>query len=1064
MYIFFLLFTGYAFLNCTRSMLANKLSYIFNLNGPSFSLDTGCSSSLYALIYAMNDIKTGKCDAAIVGGTNILLNPAKTAQFNKIGVLSKDGKCKVYDKSADGYARSEAVAVLLLQKVKDAKRNYATLVHGKVNADGYKDEGITCPKNARLQQMFQEVYSEARINLNDVVYFEAHGTGTPIGDPIEVNAIASTFGKGREKPLLLGSVKSNLGHTEAACGICGIIKILIASEKGIMPGNLHYVEPDSNAQSLIDGTIQVVNKNTPFEGGIVSVCAYGIGGANAHVVIRSNAISKVKKQTPVPARGVPCIITVSGRTKEAVEIFLDKLNKNKNNLEFLSLVHDIHSRNIAGHNFRGYEVLGHLESRQLVDTINTNRPIWYIFSGIESQWTGMGKDLLSIEIFKETVGRCSGLLRSKGIDLMNLIQSAGDNVFDNIVNSLVCIVAIQLALVDVLTSLKIKPEGLIGHSIGELSCAYADGTITLEQAVLIAYFYGKSIIETHKTIGAMAIVGLSFEETQKVCPSEVTLVADNASDSTTVSGPIDCIRNFVAQMQNNNIFSEILHTSNVALHSKYTIDAAPAFRRMLTNVISNPAERSSKWVSTSVPQSEWKEPAAKLSSVDYYVNNSTSVVHLNQALKHIPENAIVIEIAPHSVLQTILRKSLTSKSTTFGLQDSRQVDNLVFFLTNIGNLYNAGAQPQISRLYAPIKYPVSPGTPMINSLVKWDHSVKWTVPDFTRNYVSGRRNLSITIDLNSDEYRHIAGHVVDEEILFPASGYIVIAWKMFAKQKNVDFSKLPVIVENFEILHAILLKNTSSLDFSVNILEESGIFEIFESGSLKAKGIIRVIEDVEVIESEMPIMVKHLSSNLDLFKYDIYKALKLRGYDHQKSFQSIILSNTEITSGLLKVPKDWITFVDSIMQFGLLAISTNDHLLPTGISSIMINPNEHKNFIRNTRSIDVNFDHRTMVLKAAGVEMRNITFLPATRKQAQTIPVYERHLFIPFDNGKQISDSLVYGKKHALVVLLDIIKQNLLSLEINLVEVTGEREPEDLLLPLVTEILEGGIPTKEVRI
>jgi fatty acid synthase len=183
---------------------------------------------MYAIHQAVAAMRAGECDAAIVGGTNLLLKPANSLQFHKLSMLSHDGKCKAFDSTGSGYVRAEAIVIIYLQKAKDARRVYATVLHTKTNTDGYKGQGITYPNGNMQNQLMREVYNEAGINPADVVYVEAHGTGTKVGDPIEMNSIDQLFCKNRTTPLLVGSIKSNMGHSEPASGLCAIAKTIIA--------------------------------------------------------------------------------------------------------------------------------------------------------------------------------------------------------------------------------------------------------------------------------------------------------------------------------------------------------------------------------------------------------------------------------------------------------------------------------------------------------------------------------------------------------------------------------------------------------------------------------------------------------------------------------------------------------------------------------------------------------------------------------------------------------------------------------------------------------------------
>lgn len=241
-----------------------------------------------------------------------------------VGVLSPDGRCKSFDANANGYTRSETVSIAFLQKSKDAKRIYATVVHGKTNCDGFKEQGITFPSSVMQSVLLKEFYEECKIPPNSLSYVEAHGTGTTVGDPEEVNAIESVFCVGRTEPLKIGSIKSNLGHAEPASGMCSIAKVIIANETGIIPPNLHYKNPRDGVKALKDGRIQVVTEPTPWEGGYIGISSFGFGGANAHILLKSNPKEKINGGAPHD--DLPRLVMVSGRTEEAVETILQDVS------------------------------------------------------------------------------------------------------------------------------------------------------------------------------------------------------------------------------------------------------------------------------------------------------------------------------------------------------------------------------------------------------------------------------------------------------------------------------------------------------------------------------------------------------------------------------------------------------------------------------------------------------------------------------------------------------------------------------------------------------------------
>lgn len=1046
------LVNGYGLTGCCRAMFPNRISYTFDFNGPSYAIDTACSSSMYAMHQAIAAIRSGECESAIVAGCNLLLKPTASLQFHKLSMLSPDGACRAFDASGKGYVRSEAAAVLFLQKSRYARRVYATVVHSKTNTDGNKVQGITFPSGDMQNKLMREVYLEAGINPADVVYVEAHGTGTKVGDPQEINSIANLFCKGRKTPLLLGSVKSNMGHAEPASGVCSLAKLLIAMEAGVIPGNLHFKKPNQDIPALSDGSIQVVDKNTPWKGGLVAINSFGFGGANAHLVLRSNPKPKL---SPVLDNKIPKLVAVSGRTEEAVELLLDKVKEYEKDDEFTALLHDTYANNVPGHLYRGYTVLGNVNTREVSPYIDEKRPIWFIFSGMGSQWSGMGKELLAVEPFQRIVRRCADALKPEGIDLMNLLQNGTTETFANVVHSFVSIATIQVAFVELLAHLGIQPDGILGHSVGELGCAYADGTFTPEQTVLAAYWRGKLILESKLEPGAMAAVGLGWEETKARCPPNIIAACNNSSDSVTISGPVEDILKFSEQLKKENIFVKVVDSSGVAFHSKYVAPAGKRLRAELEKIIPAPKQRSSKWISTSIPEEAWASPLAQHSSAAYHVNNLLSPVYFYQGLAHVPENAIVIEIAPHCLLQAVLRRSLPSTVTNIGLNKRDHPNNLAFFLESLGKLYMAGAQPKISKLYPPITYPVGRGTPMINSLVKWDHSLEWSVADYRTKFGSARESV-IKVNLAKEADAYLTGHTIDGRILFPATGYLVLVWKTFAKMQNVDYQKLPVVFETVKFQRATIMPKEGDVKFLINIFMGTGEFEICENGSVAVTGKVSTPENPDKMLLNIPApIVKNESELLELNKNDVYKELRLRGYDYTGVFQGIKSANNRGGVGKL-LWYDWISYIDTMLQFTILENDSRGLYVPVRMQYAAINPMHHLEYIKNydqNEGIPVYSYSNIDVIKSGGIEIRKMKPSLISKKLQTQSPKYDRYTFVPYDNPQPIVQDPEKAKLHALTVLLQVVVENVPGLKIKAAEVAGDRPVDALLAPAVMDII-----------
>ncbi|XP_058059390.1 fatty acid synthase [Anopheles bellator] len=1059
------LVNGYGLTGCARAMFANRLSFTFDFKGPSYAVDTACSSSLFALSQAFADMKAGHCDAAIVAGCGLILKPTMSLQFKRLNMLSKDGMCKAFDESGNGYVRSDGCVVTFLQRASDSRRIYASVLNVRTNTDGFKDQGITYPIGEMQKRLIRETYEEIGLNAADVVYVEAHGTGTKVGDPQEVNAITDYFCKDRKTPLLIGSVKSNMGHSEPASGVCSIAKILIAMEEGVLPGNLHYRNPNPDLYGLLDGRLKVVDRNMPWNGGIIGLNSFGFGGANAHVILKSNP-----KPKPIsPRDGFPKLVIASGRTDEAVEAFLDQAAVSKDDEEFVGLVNEISSRNTPLHYHRGYTVVagdGKPPVREVLEVSDEKRPLWFIYSGMGSQWASMARDLMQLEVFHNTIARCAEALRPEGVDLIDVLTKSDDSRFDNILNSFISIAAVQVALTDVLTHVGIVPDGMVGHSVGELGCAYADGCFTPEQTVLAAYWRGRSILDTELIAGQMAAVGLSWEECKEKLPKDVIPACHNSSDSVTISGPVASVGKVIADLNAQGIFAKGVKSSGIAFHSRYIADAAPKLRKSLDKIIPNPKSRTPRWISTSIPEDSWNTALAQQSSSAYHVNNLLSPVLFSEGLRHVPANAICIEIAPHGLLQAILKRALGKDATNLSLMKRDHDNNMIFLLSNLGKLYAAGAQPQVQKLYRPITYPVGRGTPMLNSLVKWDHTNKWFLARIGVENKSGE--TIIDVNLGKDEDAYLAGHTIDGRVLFPATGYLTLAWRTFAKMRGADLEKTPVVIENAVFHRATILPRDGSVKFGINFFDGTGAFEICEGGTLAVSGRLTIPESIE--QEELPLSkLETDKGTLALNTGDVYKELRLRGYDYGGLFRGVTRSDSRAITGELEWRENWVSFMDTMLQFSILGKDLRELYLPTRIEKIVINPARHLELLNSlapvtakdaaaVKNVPVYMYRDINVIKSGGVEMRGLRATLAPRRQGtQAAPTLEKYVFVPNCNEeKQLAENADKARLRSITAAVHLVIENSAgALKIKVVEASAERAPESTMAGTVQAIIEG---------
>ncbi|XP_070141375.1 fatty acid synthase [Drosophila kikkawai] len=1026
---------GFGITGCSRAMMANRISYCLGLEGPSFLLDTACSSSMYALDNAFSAIRNGEIDAAIIGGSNLLLHPFVTLQFARLGVLAPDGFCRPFDKNANGYTRSETINCLFLQRKRDAKRVYASIVYSKTNCDGYKPEGITYPSGTVQEKLLDEFYKEIDYSPKDIGYLEAHSTGTVVGDPEECKAIDNVLCSQRQEPLLVGSVKSNVGHSEAASGICSLVKACFAFETGLIAPNINFSEVKPVIAPLAQGRLVVVKDVTPLPKPCIGINSFGFGGANAHALL--HGYFKSKTNFGLPLDGVPRLLTWAGRTEAAVEEIFNAVEKKPLDAEFIGLLQNIQEEDVSGMVFRGYAVFGNEgkePTKSLVRDIQhytgLQRPIVWVYSGMGSQWCEMGKSLMIIPRFRDSIQICHQTLLPKGLNLIQILTSNDPETYENILNSFVGIAAVQIGLTDVLRSLNFEPDYIIGHSVGELGCAYADGGLSPQQMILAAYYRGRVSVDLEKIKGAMAAIGIGYRTILHMLPDSIEVACHNGPDSCTISGPIDDVNQFVSELKDKGIFAKTVPCSNIAYHSKYIAHMGPPLLQYMKEIIPNPKARTTKWLSTSVSKSDWDEAERKLCSAEYHTNNLLNSVLFEETFSMLPKNALTIEVAPHGLLGAILKRSMPN-GIHIPLTNRGNKNNALYFLSALGKVFQNGVLLPVAKLYKKIEFPVSRSTPSISSLIRWDHSEDWFVTKYENMKTKSSGERIFPVNLASDNEEFMSGHVIDGKILVPATCYLQYVWETFSLMYHgPSYMDVPVEFEDVRFIRATNMPSNGEVELNVMIHYGTGHFEITEAGNLVVTGIIRETKDSIIPEvyyfqeeSEFPMISKK----------DFYKELRLRGYHYNGAFKAVHSARSDGLFGKVEWNYNWVTFMDAMLQIHILGTDSRTLLLPTKIRKLRINGVHHFDLMTKmdseNRIFNVYVDHKFNRIIAGGIELIGLHASPVQRRRPPGIPVLEKSVFLPYSMSK------LQSFKNAARICTQLALENNLTFKMKLVEV-----------------------------
>lgn len=493
----------------------------------------------------------------------------------------------------------------------------------------------------------------------------------------------------RSGELIIGSVKSNMGHAEAASGMASIAKILVALDSKKFPPNINLTSPRADVPAFAEGRIKVATEPMELQGQFIAMNSFGLGGGNAHSLFCQNLKEKINRGIPDDDLGR--MVLWSGRTEEAINAIFDDITQRPLDAEHIALLQSSQVQTTLANTYRGFGMFTNDANAEHATCIqrdiqyfnSTRRPIVFVFSGIGSQWPQMGVDLMKIPLFYKSIDYCHGVLMKKGIDLKSILTLSDKETFNNVLHSYVGIVAIEIALTNLLKALDIVPDYIIGHSVGELVCSYADGCFTAEETILAAYARGESSNECETIEGAMAAIGMHHTELVDILPPDIDIACHNAADSTTISGPIESVKAFVGELKEKKIFAKEVACSGVPLHSRYITQFGEKLNDKLREIITKPKLRSRKWLSSTYPEYLWNKDEASFSSAEYHTKNLLNPVFFEEITEMLPKNSLTIEIAPHGLLKAILKKSFT-EGLHVSLTHRDNEDGMRFFLEALG--------------------------------------------------------------------------------------------------------------------------------------------------------------------------------------------------------------------------------------------------------------------------------------------------------------------------------------------------------------------------------------------
>ncbi|MGO9505790.1 MAG: type I polyketide synthase [Mycobacterium sp.] len=699
------------------TMLANRISHAFDFRGPSMTIDTACSSSLVAVHLAAQSIWNGECNLALAGGVNIMIGPNTAIAESKSGFLSPEGRSKAFDDSADGYARGEGAAIVVIkplaQALRDGDEIYAQILGTAVSQDGHTD-GITVPREEAQVAAVRTALRRAGVQPADVGYVEAHGTGTPLGDPIEMRALASALTSDRPptNPLLIGSIKTNIGHLEAGAGVAGLIKAALVLKLGYIPANLHLRTPTRHV-SLADLKIDVPATGRPFPDNgrrIAGVNSFRFGGTNAHVVL---AEPPAQVCAPIPDRlpaKPPTLLPISARSEEALVATAGRLAAYLNTHPDVTLpdlgytlgqrrAHLKHRHTLVAESIT--EAREHLQGLADGGQLPTGRcaptapKLAFVCTGMGPQWWKMCRGLLDVfPAFTDSILRSDREL-ARYTDWSLIDELRRDETCSRMAETQIAQpanFAIQIALAEQLAHFGITPDAVIGHSAGEVAAHHLAGLLTFEQAIRVIYHRSR-LQQRTSGLGRMLAVGLDAdtlmqtlsEKARDAFGGQVSVAAINSPSAVTIAGDGDVLDDIASQLDEAGVFSRYLPVE-VPYHTHYMEAVKEDLFSALVGLSSDTAAVPLYSTVTGERLDEYRAGAA------YWWQNIRAAVLFEPAIRRMLDDGYThfVELGPHPALSASILETAGTQRVSVTATQRRNHDDSRTFANCVGALHCSG--------------------------------------------------------------------------------------------------------------------------------------------------------------------------------------------------------------------------------------------------------------------------------------------------------------------------------------------------------------------------------------
>jgi acyl transferase domain-containing protein/NADPH:quinone reductase-like Zn-dependent oxidoreductase/acyl carrier protein len=910
-----------------HSTAVGRISYLLGLNGPSVAVDTACSSSLVALHLACQSLALGESDLALASGINLMINPETPISYSKWGMLSPTGRCHPFDAGADGFVRGEGAAVVVLKRLADAVADgdpvLAVVRACAVNQDG-RSQGLTAPSADAQRALFREAIDKAGIDPGSLGLIETHGAGTPVGDPIEFDSLTSVYGTGDGR-CALGGVKSNLGHTEAAAGVSGLLKTILSLQHGVVPPTLNFsrwnprIHPEQTR-------FFIPTQATPWpvDGPrMAAVSSFGVGGTNAHVLVEQ-ATTRTSGRTP--DTGAPMMIPVSAASFEVLGTAASRLAEwlrgnpdDRGDVSLTDVAHTLAAR--RSHHLARLAVTartidelatsleGFAEGEpQAQVTCTTARSaaskgsVW-VFSGQGSQWHGMGRDLLSDPVFAAAIAEIEPLVLAEAGFSVTEVMCA-PRMSEEIDKIQPTLFATQVGLARMWEAAGVRPAAVIGHSMGETAAAVVAGGLSLADGVLVIC-RRSTLMKRASGKGTMASVDLPADELD-LSGTTVTVAVRSSSRSTVVSGDTAEVERLVERWQEQGQLARLVAV-DIAAHSTH-------MDPLLDEIVSGLACLTPMPTEVPVYSTVLADPRQPFTfDADYWAANLRQPVRFASAVEAAGEDGygVFIEVSPHPV--TTYPMSETVDEAVVLPTIKRDCQPAEFFSIQLGALYCAGVPIDWSRRYGSGQLVDAP-------TLTWDRKRHWIDlplphPDLRAAGVSDTHPLlGVHVKLPEGDGRHVwqadlgtaalpwlADHRVDDAIVLPGAGFtemvLAAGCEFFdVPPDRVDvsglrFERLLPLGEHVEVSTVLTSLAPDRAAVSVLTSTEDGLNWVTH-----AAGEVRELaERREMAPADLPELVAAHSEVEQLPEF--YAGLRADGYFHGPSFAGLTELRVEDVDG-----------------------------------------------------------------------------------------------------------------------------------------------------------------------